>query len=217
MSQQEMDFGLFATPICNHVRRRHGPPRPNRAGLFDAAGVTICGRRQCHFELAVNMLFGTVQHREKSVTLVARDTGLWDPVDVLTACTTAHGWTAAPVDAKAAPRNAGGIDELRIAAVLAADGIRPYLSRRTWSDQAGGWLGAGEPTSALHAILYDQANTGDYNVRRGLRALEDVGLLEVQLGPRGGMAKATCAWTPLAYLPVQPFAPVDEVAMEALA
>lgn len=59
--------------------------------------------------------------------------------------------------------------------------------------------------------------TSDYRVRRALRALEDVGLMRIDLGPRGGMATTKCTWTARAYLAPARLAPDDEAAMEMLA
>ena len=70
---------------------------------------------------------------------------------------------------------------------------------------------------ALHRVLYDQTATGEYAVRRALRALEDAGLLDIELGPRGGMAKAKCTWTPLAYLAPGRLAKADDDALGELA
>ncbi len=61
-----------------------------------------------------------------------------------------------------------------------------------------------------------KAKTGDYSVRRALRALEDAGLIRIELGKRGGMATAKCFWL-RAYLATARLAPADEAALEMLA
>lgn len=102
-----------------------------------------------------------------------------------------------------------------------ADGIRPYLTRRgkygLWQDRSycqpntvmfadnfqalvktprgGGKSDMGIPSRSLR---HDRSNN---EIRRGLRALEDVGRVDVKLDPRGGMATATVTWTERAYLP----------------
>ncbi|WP_340672361.1 hypothetical protein [Bradyrhizobium ottawaense] len=244
--QAEMDFGVFATAAANHARRRHLPPAPDADGLFDADGVAvICGRRQCHFEPACD-LFGHVQFKETGVPLTAIGPGKWDPVAVLSACTMAKGSRVYGVDYdKVTPTNPGGVDEIRIARVVGADGIRPYLSKtgRYFEAAYGVWapverpleteqgfretflVSAGKPTWAFRklfegfALRGDEHHrfTGDYRVRRALRALEDAGLMLIELGPRGGMATARCKWTARAYLAPARLNPDDEAAMEMLA
>lgn len=52
-----------------------------------------------------------------------------------------------------------------------------------------------------------------------LRALNDVGLMEIELGPRQDMANAKCTWTWRAYLSqaVAGLDPRDEHALEVIA
>lgn len=242
--QAEMDFGVFATAAANHARRRNAPPAPDVDGLFDAEGVAIiCGRRQCHFEVA-GELFGTVRFKETSVPLAAIAPGRWDAVAVLAACTKAHGNRAYEVDyATAKPTNPGALDEIRVARVVGADGVRPYLSKkgRYFEAAYGVWapverpleteqgfretfrVSAGKPTWAFRKLFDGFAPdgrhcfTGDPTVRRSLRALEDAGLVHIELGPRGGMATAKVTWLPRAYLAPERLAPADEEAMEMLA
>ncbi|MBP1294287.1 hypothetical protein [Bradyrhizobium elkanii] len=237
--QSEMDFGVFATAAANHARRRNAPPQPDRDGLFDAEGVTIiAGRRQCAVEVG-SELFVDIQFKETKIRVTAIAPGKWDPVSILSACTRAHGGKVFEVDyATATPTNPGGVDELRIATIIGADGIKPYLSKK--SRYAAGELGrwaplqrpteieyirsfrrqpAGKPTWAFRTLLWGHggSRTSDYRVRRSLRALEDAGLLSIQLGPRGGMATAKCTWTARAYLAPARLAPADEEALGALA
>jgi len=237
--QTEMDFAVYATAQSNWARRKNAPPQPDANGLFDACDVdVICGRRQCYFEAASD-LFGTVQFQETHVPLTAIAPGKWDPVSILSACTKAHGNRVYEVDyATAKPTNPGGIDELRIAAVVGADGIRPYLSKKSRYFEAQ-WGAvkpverpveaerdyrnfrramAGSPTWAFRNLLSPQSlRTSDYNVRRALRALEDAGLVRIELGPRGGMAAAKVEWLPRAYLVPERLAPEDEEALGAMA
>lgn len=238
--QAEMDFAVYATAQSNWARQKNAPPKPDADGLFDAAGVDIiCGRRQCYFEVG-GELFGTVQFKETRIPLTAIAPGRWDPVAILSACTRAHGNETFTVDyATAKPANPGGIDELRIAAVVGADGIRPYLSKTSRYFEGGGAElpplrqpaaaervytllrrdGAGKPTWAFRSLLFDREGPrkSDYKVRRCLRALEDAGFMHIEIGPRGGMATAKCTWLPRAYLAPERLAPEDEAAMQALA
>lgn len=241
MQQQEMDFGVFATAAANHARRRNSRPEPDADGLFDAEGVAIiCDRRQCHFEVA-GELFGTVQFKEASVPLTAIAPGRWDPVAALSACTKAHGNRAYEVDyAAAKPTNPGGLDEIGIARVVGADGLRPYLSKkgRYFEAAYGVWapveqlaerpcrLACRHTERFAESLLRLQRPldgfapdgrhrfTGDY---RALRGLEDAGLVRIELGPRGGMATAKVTWLPRAYLAPERLAKEDEAAMEMLA
>jgi hypothetical protein len=94
--------------------------------------------------------------------------------------------------------------------------VRPYLSKK------GKWgVLAGNPTWAFMCVLNMpddwKAKTGDYDVRRGLRALEDAGLVRIELGPRGGMATARVEWLPRAFLAPQRLAPADDAALGELA
>ena len=236
--QTEMDYGVFATAQSNWARMKNAPPKPDADGLFDARGVdVICGRRQCFFDVAGD-LFGHVQFKETRIPLTAIAPGRWDPVSILAACTTAHGNRAYEVDyATAKPTNPDGLDELRIAAIVGADGIRPYLSKKSrYFEAAYGVYApvarpteaemdfrsfsrapAGKPTWAFRALITGiKTPTSDYRVRRALRAMEDVGLVKIHPGPRGGMAKAKVEWLPRAYLAPERLAPDDEAAMEML-
>jgi hypothetical protein len=238
--QQEMDFGVFATPACNHARRLNVPPQPDADGLFDIEGVTIiCGRRQCAVEPAGD-LFANVQFKETKVRLTAIAPGRWDPVAILSACTKAHGNRVYAIDHdKAKPANLNRLDEIKIAAVVGADGVRPYLSKKSrYSEGAAGVVtpverpaeaeghynvlrraAAGKPTWAFRSLVFDirGPRTSDYRVRRALRALEDVGLVRIELGPRGGMATAKVTWLPRAYLPQPDFSLYDLDALAQIA
>ena len=236
--QTEMDFGVYATAAANHARRKNAPPQPDSDGLFDADGVAvICGRRQCHAEFS-GELFADIQFKETKASVKAFAPGRWDPAGVLTACTWVHGNRVFEVDYDTAkPSNPGGLDEIRIARVVGADGIRPYLSRKSrYFEAAYGVYApvarpteaeldfhdfrrtqAGAPTWVFRALLFGHPRTSDYRVCRALRALEDAGLMHIELAPRGGMATAKCTWLPRAYLAPERLAPEDEEAMEGLA
>ena len=120
----------YATPAANSVRAKNRPPEPDSDGFFDAAGVTeICGRRQCSVAFASEFA-ATVSHKAKTVPLHAIAPGKWDPVAILKACSAACGRESFGVDERTAkPSNPDGLDEIRIALVVGADGLRPYLSR----------------------------------------------------------------------------------------
>ena len=253
MTQAEMDFGIFATS-CNHARRLNSPPTPDADGFFDREGVTImCGRRQCAVEF-ISEFAALVQFKERKVPLTALGPDRWGAVSILKACRKAHGGVSYGVDESTAQiKNDGGLDEAKIARIVGADGLRPYLTRPgkhgRINDAHGivlqrpfpeamrreGWArvdnngpppaAPGMPTWAFLQILHGAREVGakqNYNVRRALRALEDAGLMRIQLGPRGGMATAKCTWTERAYLPPPIVKPLafnhdDDRALEEIA
>lgn len=147
--QSEMDFGVFATPQSNCARRKNRPLPPDADGLLDAdCASVICGRRQCWFE-PEGELFAVVQFKETRIKLTAIAPGKWEPVAVLAACTRAHGGPVYEVDyATAKPTNSDGLDEIKIARVVGADGIRPYLSKkgRYFEGDIGVWAPPERPT-----------------------------------------------------------------------
>ncbi|MBN9004901.1 MAG: hypothetical protein J0H40_05745 [Rhizobiales bacterium] len=113
----------YATPACDRVRAKNAPPDPDIHGFFDAAGVVeIAGRRQCAVTMHSDLLL-TVSAKA-SIPLVAIQPGKWDPVTILTACTKAQGRRAFEVD----ETTAKPIDEIKIARIVGADGLSPYLS-----------------------------------------------------------------------------------------
>lgn len=216
MKQSEMDFGIYTMTDANHMRSRNAPLLPDVDGLFDVDGVvTICRRRHCHFE-PVSALFGNVTFIENIVRLDALAPGRWDPVAVLAACTKVNGNKVYGVDYDGAyTRNPANLNELRIAAVVGADGTQPYVSKRASPHRC-------DPTWAFRKLLDGlgvdgrHRYSGDYRIRRALRALEDAGLIHIELGARGGMTTAKFIWTARAYLAPERLAPSDEAAMDIL-
>lgn len=211
-------------------------PEPDENGLFDSAGVTeIAGRRQCVVTIHTDLLLTVTA--KAPISLVAIQPGKWDPVSILSACTRAQGRRAYEVEeGTAKPTNPNGIDEIRIARIVGADGVRPYLTRPSKYHYARGGDGsyiyrtpqfadliraaglftlgssrcAGHPTWVFHQVIHDGkwSEVGfsrisapeNYLCRRAFRALEDVGMVTIKRGPRGGMATAIVAWTERAYL-----------------
>jgi hypothetical protein len=221
---------------------------PNEHGLFTIDQVkALTSKRYC-----VLTGFGDcgceIQHRHNEpVKIMATDRGLWSPVNIFRACRQAAGQPHYEIDyAKAKIKNHGNLDEVRVAKIVGADGVRPYLSRpspyltahdkvdilrlngvRELPDdisieKLGTLKGAvGGWTWPLFCLFNCWVtNPGkSYDYRRAVRALDDAGLLKLTVGPRGGFGTATFKWLPLAHL--QPFerqAPdFDPVGAEALA
>ncbi len=138
MSQTEMDFGVFGTSACDHVRRRNGPPTPDADGLFDVDGVTnICGRRQCEPEFKSD-LFATVRrfqgttrrvYDKEIVSLTATAPGPGIPWRCWRHAR-AHGNRVYEIDYdKVTPASDAGLDDLRIA-MSSAPAASGHISRR---------------------------------------------------------------------------------------
>lgn len=218
MSQLEIDFGYVPAPASNQARRLSVPPNPDRDGLFDLDGVAIiCGRRQCSFEPA-NDLHGHVRFKETRLPLTAMTPGRWEAAAILSACTRAHGRAVFEISKeKIQAGNALGLDELRIARIMGAAGIRPYWPRNGGTQtRALKWvLELTDPAAAEDAAR--ARVTSDYSIRESLRALEDTGLLVVRRGSRGGMATGKCSWTTRAHLPLPEFSLYDLDALAQIA
>lgn len=101
---------------------------PDRDGLFDVAGVTwLAGRRHCTVTAQSDLVLTVAA--KAAIKLVAIAPGRWDPVAILAACTRAQGRQAYEVDVETARiTNPRGLDELKIARIVGADGMQPYLS-----------------------------------------------------------------------------------------
>ena len=143
----------FSTPACNSVRAKNKPPEPDQDGLFDLDGVReICGRRQCMLSEAGEFSV-MVTYQTSTTPMHAIAPGRWDPVSILKACSKAHCNRTYDVDESTAkPTNPEGLDEIRIARIVGANGLRPYLSRpsKYFSDHAPG-EGGGYCPPALNA------------------------------------------------------------------
>jgi hypothetical protein len=221
--------------------------RPDENGLLIVQQVAgIAWRRACtavyRSEIAVEIVgpeFRIVGDR-KTAVVTAADLGRWSLISVLAACREATGQPSYRIPPTAKIRNPGGLDELKIARIIAADGVRPYLARpsqyltnnrnhlmrpidpRLRAQAIGvpedmNRAVAGERTwlmLKLMAIPYHShiAAKTTYDFRRCVGLLNDVGLLETQLGKKGGLGTAIHTWTPSAYLPAP--APVLETVDE---
>jgi hypothetical protein len=145
--------------------------RPDANGHFNRENVTaVCARKNCTVEFASEYV-AFVRHAKGQHVLTAIDPDKWVPIAVLEARSNALQRPVFKVDyLQARPKNPNGLDELKIARVLAADGIKPYLSRSghygadergvlvpgtRWDEDAEGVKRAGkdEPTWVLYQIL----------------------------------------------------------------
>ena len=211
----------YATPSCDRVRAKNPPPVPDQDGLFDSAGVTeIAGRRQCTVTIHTDLLLTVTA--KAPIPVVAFALGRWEPVSILAACTRAQRRTAFEVDESTAKpeKNADGLNEIRIARVVGADGLRPYLSRAGRYEIDDTLAVRGQPTWAFLSLITGEGREY-YVIRRALRALEDTGLVTIEFGPQDGMKHAEITWTERAYFP-RPTRPValdadDDIALERLA
>ena len=236
----------YSTPACNSVRAKNKPPEPDADGLFGLDGVReICGRRQCMLSEAGEFSV-MVTYQTSTTPLHATASGRWDPVAILKACSKAHGNQTYDVDETTAkPTNPGGVDEIKMARIVGANGLRPYLSKTGKHRRhpvAGRFIARDQRAQdGVHGIPFHQSGATTWSflqvlytagseyiipiinseVRKAIRALEDVGLVDVDLGPRGGMATASVTWTKRAMLqrpeprPVS-FASDDDRALECL-
>jgi hypothetical protein len=106
---------------------------PDADGLFDFAGVAEIARRRATRVTFVSPLpIDLADKQAKTHTLTAIAPGKWDPVPIIAARKLARDDEVYDVDmATAKVRNEYGLDERKIARIVGADEVRPYLSRRS--------------------------------------------------------------------------------------
>ncbi|MEH2474581.1 hypothetical protein V1281_004236 [Nitrobacteraceae bacterium AZCC 2161] len=221
----------FQSPNCNRVRANNAPPEPDADGFFEITGVMEIARRRGCTARGNGELVAYVSRGADVATLTAIAPGLWDPVAILRACSEACGRKHYAVDRGTArpTQMINRLDEFKIADLVGADGLRPYLTRMSVHTRAAveenpeGFfiqpaavrtarypglhrrLEPGNPTWNFRKVLWAEFDYPDgrhgvsYEWRRAMRALEDVGLVTVKLGPRGGMSDAKITWTERAY------------------
>jgi hypothetical protein len=112
------------------------PMTPNEHGLFTVDQVAVlASKRGCSIHKAGDYTIeikhpGQGRGQWKHASIMATDKGLWHPVAIFRACREAAGQPSYEIDyAKAKIKNPGGLNEVLIAEVIGADGVRPYLSR----------------------------------------------------------------------------------------
>jgi hypothetical protein len=214
-------------------------------GFFDYACVKAlvdheyCAVRKLDkFALEVTSIVGGAG---KPAILVAIDHDRWEGCAILKACTEACGRKTYDVDvAKARPENFDGLDELKIARVLGAIGIRPYLVRpskygcdedrgyivrpftRGWAASGYTPMGdfeniryapPGDMTWPLLSVMAYDPGGASRDAIRGWRALELLGMLTFIPADvvKGWGIPRKIIWHPLAYLPKRP----EPIALDA--
>jgi hypothetical protein len=207
------------------------PMAPNANGLFTVDQVAVlASKRGCVTHKAGDYGVEIQYRRKPSASIMATDKGLWHPVNIFRACREAVGQPHYEIDyAKAKIKNPGGLNEVLIAQIVGADGVRPYLSRpgkyEVGINERDGRLIWNHPNvlDGNDFLIYDvpkaivggwtwpmfnlfqpSMNSGkSYDYRRAVRTLDDAGLLKLTVGPRGGFGTATFEWLPAAYLAVE--------------
>jgi hypothetical protein len=189
-----------ATPSCDGLRAKNPPPKLDKDSLFDSAGaVEFAGRRRCSVTICSELLL-TITAKAGPVPVVALAPGRWDPVAILAACTRAQARTAYEIDLNTAiVENEGGLNEIHIARIAAADGLRPYLIRPGRYDIDDERAAPGMPTFAFLSLITGEGRDS-YVTRRTLRALEDVGLVTIDYDHQSRMKDAKITWTERAFL-----------------
>jgi hypothetical protein len=125
-------------------RISHGVMTPNKHGLFDIEQLAYLAiKRDCKL-IDAGDYSCTIRHPGKlttewtDVNIVAHDRGLWHPINIFRACRQAASQPSYTIDhAKAKIKNPNNLDEVRIASIIGADGVRPYLSRPSqyWANE----------------------------------------------------------------------------------
>jgi hypothetical protein len=112
------------------------PMRPNANGLFTVDQVALlASKRGCLIHKAGDYSIeikhpGKLKGQFTNASIMATDKGLWHPVAIFRACREAAGQPHYEVDcAKAKIRNLNNLNEVLIAQIIGADGVRAYLSR----------------------------------------------------------------------------------------
>jgi hypothetical protein len=185
------------------------PMTPNANGLFTVDQVAVlASKRDCLIHKAGDYTI-EIKHPVKgqftNASIMAHDKGLWHPVNIFRACREAARQPHYEIDyAKAKIKNPGNLDEILIASVIGADGVRPYLSGPSNLSEDGVTFGdVGDWTRPMKHVMTGRPGGTQYHYRRAIRALDDAGLLKLTVGARGGFETATFEWLPAAYLTVE--------------
>ena len=147
----------FETPTSDLERISSPIPPPDENGLFNKEGVLALARRRGIVECAdaeivargvdnfvITLVLDPVRSDVGDVRLTAIAPGKWEPVAILEACGELNGLDNFNINYSVArPRNHDDLDELKIARIVAAEGLNPYLFEKvTLShliDERGGY------------------------------------------------------------------------------
>jgi hypothetical protein len=123
----------------NLIRPNPVDMQPHYNGLFTIEQVAILAAKRGLLTYRVGDLFEAgadrtceVRHGQAGtpVRIVATQPGLWSPVEIFSKCREALGKSSYVV-AHGKIKNDRNLDEVLIASVIGADGINPYLTRKT--------------------------------------------------------------------------------------
>jgi hypothetical protein len=137
------------------------PMTPNEHGLFTVDQVAVlASKRACSIHKAGDYSIeikhpGKLTTEWKHAKIMATDKGLWHPVQIFRGCREAAGKPSYEVNqATAKIKNPGGLNEVLIAEIIGADGVRPYLSRPSqyWVHENGGQYHT-PPTGQMRQLI----------------------------------------------------------------
>jgi hypothetical protein len=138
----------------------------------------------------------TVARGKKSETIMATDAHLWSPVKIFRGCREVVGQPSYEIDyAKAKIKNPGNLDEVRIAEIIGADGVRPYLSRPGQYNFKAGENGQGQyhnpaDAVALHMVVNSYGVTFDHAVPKAETGAWTWPLFAIMCGASGQLRDA---------------------------
>jgi len=205
---------------------------PDRNGLFTIKQVAVLAadRNLMTFDTenanVCEVVHGIYRDR---IQIPAYNEGSWHPIHIFRAFQEAVRGQWYGVDpankriiksrgefrATAKISNPGGLNEILIANVIGADGVKAYSTRKGIYRP----IVAGDRTSELDALFNpnppENIKTA-YKYRRALHALDDAGLIDMVSGPKAGIGTATFEWTELAMLQPPKLSAEDADALNAL-
>jgi hypothetical protein len=129
-------------------------------------------------------------------SIMAHDKGLWHPVSIFRACREAAGQPHYEVNQSTAKiKNPGGLNEVLIAQIVGADGVRPYLSKQGKYHFKAGENGHGQyhnpaDAVALHMFINGYDVAFDYEVPKAETGAWTWPLFAIMCGASGQLRGA---------------------------